>query len=278
MERGGPSAPGCRTCPVGLALVPCRMQSKGLLFLGSPLALLLLSGLSFRCREPAMTSSCSVCPSLMTCKPLGCCYSFAALPAATTFSGCSPRRLRPSTPAPTTRQFFPPLRTFLAWMAFPTVLDGSPSCPCRWVALAWCLLLRLLSLLIGRLGRIACLSSVSLCDGVPAPTLQEDGPSTFVRGWRRGPAVTGARPRWMGPRWRAAAHTGGGQQLMPRPHPRSKVEGPSSCKVGSTPSQSSRRLGGVCLLCLLCFFICEFVSTEVVKVFSMSSCIMRLCV
>ena len=110
-----------------------------------------------------MTSSCSVCPSLMTCKPLGCCYSFAAPPAATTFSGCSPRRLRPSTPAPTTRLFCPPLRTFLAWMAFPTVLDGSPSCPCRWVALAWCLLLRLLSLLIGRLGRIACLSSVSTC-------------------------------------------------------------------------------------------------------------------
>ena len=126
-------------------------------------AVLLLSGLSFRCREPAMTSSCSVCPSLMTCKPLGCCYSFAAPFAATTFSGCSPRRLRPSTPAPATRLFCPPLRTFLAWMAFPTVLDGSPSCPCRWVALAWCLLLRLLSLRIGRLGRIACLSSVSTC-------------------------------------------------------------------------------------------------------------------
>ena len=31
------------------------------------------------------------------------------------------------------------------------------------MALAWCLLLRLLSLLIGRLGRIACLSSVSTC-------------------------------------------------------------------------------------------------------------------
>ena len=93
-------------------------------------------------------------------KPLGCCCSFAA---ATIFSGCSPRRLRPSTPAPTTRLFCPPLRTFLAWMAFPTVLGGSPSCPCRWVALAWCLLLRLLSLLIGRLGRIACLSSVSTC-------------------------------------------------------------------------------------------------------------------
>ena len=36
-----------------------------------------------------------------------------------------------STPAPTTLLFCPPLRTFLAWMAFPTVLDGSPSCPCR---------------------------------------------------------------------------------------------------------------------------------------------------
>ena len=83
---------GCRTCSAGLEL------GKGLLFLGPLLVLMHLSGLSFWRREPATTSSCSACPSSMTCKHLGCCCFFVALRAATTFSGCFPRRSRPSTP------------------------------------------------------------------------------------------------------------------------------------------------------------------------------------
>ena len=152
---------GCRTCPAGLGLGVCPLQNKGLLFLGPLLVLTRLSGLSSSRRKPAMTSSCSVCPSSMTCKRLGCCCFFVALPAATTFSGGFPRRSRPSTPVLMAWLFCRLSRACLVSTVLPTRLERSPSCPCRSVALVCCLLLQLLSQRFGHLGQIVCRSFVN---------------------------------------------------------------------------------------------------------------------
>ena len=209
------ASPGCRTCPVGLALVPCRMQSKGLLFLGSPLALLLLSGLSLRCREPH-DQLLQRLPELDDLQAswlslLFCCFSRCnyllrmLLPSVTAeYAGARDSAV---------------LSTFADFLG----VDGLPDRARR---------IAQLPLSLGGLGLMsAAQTSVSayrafcagclpvlgqhlppaaqafrdrvavwtppswreLCDGVPAPTLQEDGPSTLARGWQGAAASAVAR-------------------------------------------------------------------------------------
>ena len=82
MERGGQSAPGSWPARVaGLVLLGWRWSLAGC----RARAYCSWGPLWLCCFCPE-SASCSVCPSLMTCKPLGCCCSFAAPPAATTFA------------------------------------------------------------------------------------------------------------------------------------------------------------------------------------------------
>ena len=108
------ASPGCRTCPVELTLVPGVFGSDT--FVRTELQVSQAGHDQLLQRLPKLDDLQASWLLL-----------FFVLPAATIFSGCSPRRSRPSTLAPTIRPSCQPSRTFWAWMAFPTMLNGSPS-------------------------------------------------------------------------------------------------------------------------------------------------------